>query len=179
MKTRVLSDDFSIKHYIIIAIRELITELPFEKITIQLIANRTGINRSTFYLHFKDKQAVLDHLTNQLLTEFVSHYRQPITKIDTQSSTISHTTYQICLHLQQNSDFYKERIDDQKFISSLYTVLYDALTEHIKNEALVTFTAYGTIGYLAKWLKEDCATPVEETAAGLQSIGEYGYNNLQ
>ncbi|WP_445326951.1 TetR-like C-terminal domain-containing protein [Solibacillus sp. FSL R7-0682] len=36
---------------------------------------------------------------------------------------------------------------------------------------MFTFTAYGTIGYLTKWIEEDCAHPIEEMATGLRNIG--------
>jgi len=57
----------------------------------------------------------------------------------------------------------------------LYEHLYETLQLSFKNEALSTFTAYGTIGYLTKWIDEDCHTSVADTAAGLTSIGKIAY----
>jgi len=33
------------------AFKELVCELPYEKVTVKAIADRAGINRKTFYLH--------------------------------------------------------------------------------------------------------------------------------
>ena len=33
------------------AFKELVCELPYEKVTVKAIADRAGINRNTFYLH--------------------------------------------------------------------------------------------------------------------------------
>jgi probable dihydroxyacetone kinase regulator len=40
--------------------KKLMQEQSFEKLTIQMIANQTGIMRSTFYHHFQDKYDLLD-----------------------------------------------------------------------------------------------------------------------
>jgi len=43
------------------AFGQLIQEKPIDSITVQDIAERADINRSTFYQHFEDKYALLDH----------------------------------------------------------------------------------------------------------------------
>jgi len=69
MKKRVLTESLTIQQYIIVAFQELMSEVAFEKITVQLITKRAGVNRSTFYLHFKDKNDLLDEITERLLLE--------------------------------------------------------------------------------------------------------------
>ncbi len=176
MKKRVLTESLTIQQYIIVAFQELLSELPFEKITVQLIAKRAGVNRSTFYLHFKDKNDLLDEITEQLLLEFVSYYQVKSIEVDEEIGTaIARVPLQICEHIHQNSDFYKGRIRDRAFITRLYELLYETLQVTFKNEALSSFTAFGTIGYLTKWIEEDCQMSVKETAGGLTSIGEMAY----
>jgi AcrR family transcriptional regulator len=41
------------------ALVSLIEEKGFDAITIQDIADRAGLNRATFYLHYRDKQELL------------------------------------------------------------------------------------------------------------------------
>lgn len=178
LKKRVLTESLTIQQYIIVAFQELLGEVAFEKITIQMIANRAGVNRSTFYLHFKDKNDLLDEITEQLLLEFVSYYQVKSMEADEEiSSSVARVPLQICQHIHQNADFYKGRIRDKAFITRLYEHLYETLQINFKNEALSSFTAFGTIGYLTKWIEEDCQTSVEETAGGLTSIGEMAYRN--
>jgi len=176
MKKRVLTESLTIQQYIIVAFQELMSEVAFEKITVQLITKRAGVNRSTFYLHFKDKNDLLDEITERLLLEFVSYYQVKTVELDEEMDySIARIPLQICEHIHQNSDFYKGRIRDRSFITRLYEHLYETLQLSFKNEALSTFTAYGTIGYLTKWIDEDCHTSVEDTAAGLTSIGKIAY----
>lgn len=52
------------------ALLELLNELPFQKITVQLLCERALINRSTFYKYYTDKYDLLDRYLNKILQEF-------------------------------------------------------------------------------------------------------------
>jgi AcrR family transcriptional regulator len=47
------------------AFMELIQEKGFQAVTVQDITERAGVNRATFYAHFADKYALLDHRIRQ------------------------------------------------------------------------------------------------------------------
>src|SRR5512142_1462646 len=47
------------------AFADLLREKGFQAITVQDIARRAGLNRATFYAHFTDKYALLDHRIRQ------------------------------------------------------------------------------------------------------------------
>lgn len=51
------------------AFRELLTEKGFQAMTVQDITDRAEINRATFYAHFADKYALLDHSNRQAFQE--------------------------------------------------------------------------------------------------------------
>lgn len=51
------------------ALMELMAEKSFEAITVQDIAERAGVNRVTFYAHFTDKYALLEHMMRALFQE--------------------------------------------------------------------------------------------------------------
>lgn len=57
------------KHLISDSFKQLLQEYPFEKITVKMLTDRTGIIRSTFYHHFKDKLDVLDWIIQEELIE--------------------------------------------------------------------------------------------------------------
>ena len=44
---------------------EIIQEKGFQAVTVQDITERAGVNRATFYAHFADKYALLDHIIRQ------------------------------------------------------------------------------------------------------------------
>lgn len=55
------------KSHILDAFWELYKEMPFEKITVNAIATKANIHRSTFYRYFTDIQNVLEEFENDLL----------------------------------------------------------------------------------------------------------------
>ena len=57
---------------------QLISEIGFEKITVQNITKKAVINRSTFYLHYTDKF----HLLNQLENEILEGLKEILSKTD-------------------------------------------------------------------------------------------------
>lgn len=54
-RRKTMADSNITKHALATALRELMTELPFEKINVAHICERCGMNRKSFYYHFKDK----------------------------------------------------------------------------------------------------------------------------
>ena len=48
---------------------DLLTEKPFQAVTVQDIAERATVNRATFYAHFDDKYALLDYLVRERFRE--------------------------------------------------------------------------------------------------------------
>ena len=55
------------RHMIKTAFFALISEIGFEKITVQNLTKKAVINRSTFYLHYTDKFDLLNQLENEIL----------------------------------------------------------------------------------------------------------------
>ena len=66
---------------IIDAFNRLIAEKDFNKISVEMIMEKAGISRSTFYRHFKDKYDVMNANYKNLLDYFIdpaksSNYRE-------------------------------------------------------------------------------------------------------
>ncbi len=53
------------RQMIIQAFNDLVTDQGFQGLGVQEITDRAGINRATFYAHFADKYALLDHAIQQ------------------------------------------------------------------------------------------------------------------
>jgi AcrR family transcriptional regulator len=51
------------------ALLALLSEKTFQLITVQDIAERADVNRATFYAHFVDKYALLDHLVGEMIRQ--------------------------------------------------------------------------------------------------------------
>ena len=51
------------------AFMEILPEKGFQSVSVQDITEKAGINRATFYAHFPDKYALLDHSISQMFRQ--------------------------------------------------------------------------------------------------------------
>jgi len=63
-------------HLVNSAMMELLSETPYDAITVQDILDRANIGRSTFYAHYYDKEDVLASITEQMLDLFSQGMQQ-------------------------------------------------------------------------------------------------------
>ncbi|WP_342559310.1 TetR/AcrR family transcriptional regulator C-terminal domain-containing protein [Metasolibacillus sp. FSL K6-0083] len=169
MNERQIIEKPTIRQYILTSYKELLKLYSPEKISVKQIATQAGINRSTFYLHFQDKYEVLYTITEEKLKELASHYYG-----NTNHNTSPlQTTTKICEHIFNNRLFYKKLVNEEHFKNRLFHYLYEALAIHLKHEAFTTFTAYGTMGYMIEWIKNDCQKPIKVIANDLSSIADF------
>lgn len=169
MNEREIVTSPSIRQFILISYKELLKDSSPDKISVKQIAERAGINRSTFYLHFQDKNEVLEVIIEEKLSEFISSY---YSDHQDNNNHPNYTTTQICHHIFENRKFYNGLILNKDFKKKLFCYLFEALQIHMETEALATFTAYGTMGYLFNWIEQDCEKPIEEIAHALWSIAD-------
>ena len=59
------------------AFLELLEEKGFQSITVQRIAERATVNRATFYAHFEDKFALLDHVIRESFQKMLERKLAP------------------------------------------------------------------------------------------------------
>lgn len=155
------------KQRIFSAFDELLNELPFDKITVQMIIERGGVSKSTFYRHFKDKYDVLNFNSLALC----EHLMEQRTCRDWHDFF-----YEMFQEIAKDSKYYRRafRTSGQ---NAHYGFLYhhsfsivekcylhkmqkDELTtqEHF----LISHYCYGCVGILQDWLNHpDCLTPEE------------------
>ncbi|MGO5051810.1 TetR/AcrR family transcriptional regulator C-terminal domain-containing protein [Lachnospiraceae bacterium LCP25S3_G4] len=57
------------KQQIVEAFKELILDIPFDKITIKMITDKVGIIRPTFYNHFQDKYEIVEWIFKKEIKE--------------------------------------------------------------------------------------------------------------
>ena len=68
-----MADSNITKRALAAALRELMEEMPFDKIQIAQVCERCDMNRKSFYYHFKDKYDLVNWIFD---TEFISFVRE-------------------------------------------------------------------------------------------------------
>lgn len=58
------------------AFEDLIDETTLDKITVKALAERAGVNRKTFYLHFETIEAFYDDIMKGMMDEFFAHHEK-------------------------------------------------------------------------------------------------------
>lgn len=118
---------------------QLMQEKSYEAITIQNIADKALINRATFYLHYTDKQDLLNKISDEILQELASKYPP----IDNQKKEfkISETELIVSASLEtigKNATFYRVMLGREGV-----NVFRNKLQELITNRLEKVFIEYG------------------------------------
>lgn len=160
------------------ALMALIVENGYESITVQDITDRANVARTTFYLHYKDKDELLFEGMRDIYDELFTCISWDIEKLG--CDTIMSTPADF-LHVAEHADFYRVMFSDKGSASFLVRV-WQYLAEEIERQilrqivaqgqlkprmplpALAYFMAGAQIGLLKWWLRQDMAIPAEEMA---------------
>lgn len=146
------------------ALKELMEEMPFQKIYVADICQRCNMNRQSFYYHFKDKYDLLIWIFD---TDF-------LTLMNRQASDGSlEVVSQICEMLYKHRDFYRSafQVEGQNSLNDhirelaepiLMQRLKNALPDKTIKPFHINFITDAFLAALMRWIsEEDCMTPQE------------------
>ena len=142
---------------------DLLKEKPVSKITIKEICDKADINRATFYAHYTDQFDLLRQIQDELIGEIISCLEKYSFASDTVPVEMLEMIFdyirdnaEICALLLEDtvdSNFQKQVISliRQRCIET-WTIGRGAKKEDA--EYIYTFSAYGCVGIIKKWLAE-------------------------
>jgi len=164
-----LADSQITKRVLAEAMKSLMAQVPLAKISVGDIAERCGVNRQTFYYHFKDKY----DLVNWIFYTDTIQYIGVLTHKDTWAGALE----QLCLYMQANKRFYMNALSTTgqnsfpeyltQYFHDLASVLYSGpLTRGIINKrqhAIISdYYTFAMVGIITKWAKEGMKDPPGE-----------------
>lgn len=160
------------------ALMELLKVSSFGTITVGAIVRKAGVSRSSFYVHFLDKFDLMDQLTTKVLTELEVHYEttqwndqnKQILRTSLTNKVPLPTTITLLDHVIKYEYFYKDRYLEPVFVVRLSELLGLHLKNIFKDETFAIFLAYGTVGYIGRWLSEGLKPPAYELAQRLTNV---------
>ncbi|EET59317.1 putative dihydroxyacetone kinase regulator [Marvinbryantia formatexigens DSM 14469] len=158
-----LADSNITKRALASALRELMQEMPFEKITVSHICDKCDMNRKSFYYHFRDKYDLVNWIFD---TEFITLLKSPPTDKWSFFEITSKYFY-------ENRAFYRKalQIKGQNSFSEhlrefMYPLIQSRIAEIIgQNEVpqlCVDFMADGLICTTERWLMDKNCMPPEK-----------------
>ena len=155
------------RHALHEALKKLLKERPFNKITVTDISNEAGLSRHTFYNHYETKLDLLNSIVDSILNQFFSNIEDAdAISIDPDADQrIGERFFQIWL---DNADVVKllNSVDiDDLLVDRLQTHFSHYLHRYIDGEQinvsprlspyLTYHNAYAFAGILRQWLKDD------------------------
>ena len=159
-----MSDSNITKQALAFALKDLLKTTPLEKITVAQICETCGINRKSFYYHFKDKYDLVNWI---YYTEFIARiqpntYERPWSMIEA-----------FCDYFFENREFYRKtlRMEGQNSFSDYLRDLMTAImTEELSGtfseepsiRPFAEFYADAFVCALKRWLlQKDCPSGSE------------------
>ncbi len=135
----------------------LLTEKSFEQITINEIADRADVNRSTVYFHFVDKYDLLEQCIDTHIAHLV---------VSCSSDTPEALMFQTFLYLEQNSQVFTTLLNE-KGIPAFRNKLIEMVLQRLENQDNHTsedsgipheirsqFLASAVVGVLEWWVMQ-------------------------
>jgi len=176
----VMADANITKQALAASLRELMNEVPFDKINVARICERCGMSRKSFYYHFKDKYDLVNWIFD---TEFISLAASG-------SSSGSYPEQwdfieRVCRYFYDHRDFYRKalQIKGQNSFSDHYTeyfapILRSRLTYLLGDEQVdefsIDFFADAILCAMKRWLLAKNCMPPEQFVAKSKRLIQSG-----
>ncbi len=167
------------------ALFQLIAEKDYGKITISDITNRAQIDRTTFYLHFSDKDDLFLKSQQKMIEELLQSSQNSAEPYPVATSVFRHIaqnlkTYQALFTLNNNSFFAKQL---KGFLLEIISPLINTIKEnhppdHQKIDFLVNYVIGAFRGIAIWWIEEDMPIPAEEMAKLFVQMSNQGIEAL-
>ena len=157
-----MSESLITKKALAASIKELMGTIPLAKISIRKIVDNCGINRQTFYYHFKDKFDLVNWIYKTEAIETISDCKNYDKWID--------GTYKTLVYFKNNRLFYNNALNESgqnAFYEYFFQATYELIVgvvKHISYEINVSdkdinfisnFYTHAIVGVTVQWIKEN------------------------
>jgi len=156
------------------ALVKLLIKKDFEDISIQDIADEATLNRATFYLHYPDKNALLQAMTGARFRDLIE--RRAITFSDCHGA-LRAIALGVCDYLAETTGC-PTQLARMPLEVSIIPVVEDMFNEGlalhgtagIDGALLATTAAWAVFGAARRWFQSPNRIPAEEMAAKIETM---------
>lgn len=158
------------------ALLSLLEKKDIEFITVTEITKKTGVNRSTFYLHYDNINELLEETIENLNKEFITSFsiQMPIEITKKNAFLITADFLTPYLNFCKNNmrvlklaHQKPELFQNKRTYQNMYDkIFYPAISHFVKQENqkvyMLEFYTQGVVGIIHKWIETDCVTDIPE-----------------
>ncbi len=156
------------------ALAKLLTTKEFEHISVQEIADQATLNRATFYLHYQDKAALLQAMTESRFRELID--RRGIS-FNNCEGALRAIALGVCDYLTEitNCPMKGALIPlEGSIIPVVEAMIKDGLERHgpapgVDTGLVATTAAWAVFGAARRWFQSPGRIPAEEMAAQIEA----------
>src|SRR5437667_1270041 len=157
------------------ALARLLMKKEFEDISVQEIADDATLNRATFYLHYPDKNALLQAMTEVRFRDLIERRRITFTGC---SGALRAIALGVCDYLAETTGCPKQ-LARMPVEGSIIPVVEDMFKEGLAHHGiapsvdgalLATTAAWAVFGAARRWLQTPNRVPAEEMAARIETM---------
>lgn len=159
---------------------ELLAAKPIQSITVRELCERTGINRSTFYNHYRDVYDLLEKIEEEMLSELADRLKA----LAGENGLMSFGFFEgIFRFLRQNMDICAVVLGDngdKRFLARMLELgrkscvqAYSFAFPSADRETIEDFYAFvsnGCIGLITRWIRQGMKKSPEEMAKTAKAI---------
>lgn len=152
------------------ALKELMTDIPFEKINVAQICEKCNMNRKSFYYHFKDKYDLVNWIFD---VEVLSVMTQNADSYPSTSDTHWNYITNLCTVFYNNRSFYRKAFKikgqnsfSEHFRDCIYPLVQSRISftydEAIPDTFVINFLTDACVCALERWISDkNCISPEE------------------
>ena len=148
---------------------ELLSEKPFDKITVRDIVERCNINRNTFYYYYSDIYELLEELFKREFSEMVSKYNSGFRWLVGFSRMIENCygnkkiINNICASKSyEYLETYLFKTCKEIMADYVYEIAKDKNIKRNSLEFIISYHQYGVIGTLSEWFRTGMSETPQE-----------------
>jgi AcrR family transcriptional regulator len=168
-----------------------IEKFGFEGVTVQSLTRQAGINRATFYQHYRDKYDLLEKSIDEMIQSLKAVALPNCNKIEINNELLIPLFQRILNFVEEHPKFFSVMLGE-KGIPSFQLKLVELTKKnityvinshfpgqnHMKNEFIITYVATANIGLLNQWLKDELPYSTKFMAEQMANIFIHGPLNL-
>lgn len=157
------------------ALATLLTKKEFEDLSVQEIADEATLNRATFYLHYADKNALLQAMTETRFRDLIE--RRAITFTDC-NGALRAIALGVCDYLVESTGC-PTQLSRMALEGSIIPIVEDMFKEGLALHGMApgadaslpaTTAAWAVFGAARRWFQTPNRIPAEEMAARIETM---------
>ena len=174
-----------------IAFFSLLTEKKeIKKVSVLNITERANYNRATFYMHYPDKQSLINEIIKDALEGFHDAFREPFKQVPTLDiEKLSMHSVKVFQYVESHKSTFSLLFKNdafigvqEKFCTALESVYLNELIfvnpifDEINKELYIRSTSTSLIGVISYWIEHDFNHSAEFMAEQIVKIANYDSN---